>query len=149
MATETHPDDVYRTTDKRNRFTENGEEVLNPTPMQPPLGYKKQLSLAEQIRQQVRQLKHLDDNEPETEEEADDFEIEDDPAPPSRWENDLIPSIKETRQRARALEEAARLYAAPPEPTQHEPDPPEPTPPVVPQPAAKRAGRSFWPTDQE
>lgn len=106
-------DDVFRTTDKQNRFDENGHEILNPTPMQPPLGYKATLSLAEQIRQQVRQLKNLEDMEPETEEEADDFEIDDDPAPVSRWENDMIPSIKETRARARQLEEQMRLYATP------------------------------------
>lgn len=55
----------------------------------------------------------MDDMEPETEEEADDFEIEDDPQPQSRWENDMIPSIKETRKRARELEAEYRLYATP------------------------------------
>lgn len=106
-------EDVYKTTDKHNRFDANGHEILNPTPMQPPLGYKPQLSLAEQIRLQVRQLKALDDMEPESEEEADDFEIDDDPQPQSRWENDMIPSIKETRKRARELEEQMKLYATP------------------------------------
>lgn len=105
--------DVYRTTDKNNRHDVDGREVLNPTPMQPPLGYKKTLSLAEQIRQQIRQLKDYDDQDPETEEEADDFDIEDDPIIQSRWENDMIPSIKESRARIRALEEEERLYAAP------------------------------------
>jgi len=106
-------EDVYKTTDKHNRFDENGHEILNPTPMQPPLGYKPQLSLAEQIRLQVRQLKSLDDMEPETEEEADDFEIEDDPQPVSRWENDLVPSIKESRKRIRELEAQMKRYATP------------------------------------
>lgn len=105
--------DEYKTTDKDNRFDENGREVLNPTPMQPPLGYKKAPSLAEQIRQQVLAMRHLQDDEPETEEEADDFEIEDDPVIESRWENDMIPSIKESRKRLRELEEAERLYARP------------------------------------
>lgn len=113
--------DEYKTTDKDNRFDENGREVLNPTPMQPPLGYKKTLSLAEQIRQQVLTLRNMEDDEPETEEEADDFDIEDDPIMESRWENDMIPSIKETRKRARELNAQLKLYAKP-----------EPTPPVVP-----------------
>jgi len=108
--------DVYRTTDKHNRHNEDGQEILNPTPMQPPVGYKAQPSLIETVRQQVRQLKHLEDNEPETEEEADDFEIEDDPAIHSRWENDMIPSIKETRKRLRQLEAEEKLYAKTPEP---------------------------------
>lgn len=109
-------DDVFKTTDKNNRFSEDNKEILNPTPMQPPLGYKPGKSLVEQIREQVRAYKHLDDNEPETEEEADDFEIDDDPIMQSRWENDTIPSIKETRARLRKLEEEARLYAVPPAP---------------------------------
>lgn len=106
--------DVYRTTDKHNRFSEENKEILNPTPMQPPLGYKPSLSLAEQIRQQVRAFKDMEDTDPETEDEADDFEIEDDPQPVSRWENDMIPSIKETRKRLRELEERAKLFAKPP-----------------------------------
>lgn len=105
--------DVYRTTDKTNRFDENGHEVLNPTVMAPPLGYKKQLSIAEQVRQQIRSMKALQDDEPETEEEADDFDIADDPVMPSRWENDMVPSIKETRKRAKQLEAEIRLYARP------------------------------------
>lgn len=112
-------EDVFKTTDKHNRHTETGEEILNPTPMQPPLGYKRTPSLAEQIRQQVRTLKNLEDNEPETEEEADDFDIEDDPIIHSRWENDLVPSIKETRARARALEKELARYAAPPQAAPH------------------------------
>jgi len=126
MAAKEKPkfEDVYKTTDKRNRFSADNKEILNPTPMQPPLGYKPSLSLAEQIRQQVRQLKGLEDMEPETEEEADDFDIDEDPQPQSRWENDMIPSIKETRARIRALEEQERRYAIPPAPKA--PDPAEP-----------------------
>lgn len=107
-------EDVFKTTDKRNRFSEDNHEILNPTPIAPPLGYKPSLSLVEQIRQQVRLAKAMDDNEPETEEEADDFEIEEDPQPESRWENDMIPSIKETRKRIRELEAEERKFAAPP-----------------------------------
>lgn len=103
--------DVFRTTDKTNRHDKDGAEVLNPVPMQPPLGYKPQLSLAEQIRQQVRAMSAMNQMEPETEEEADDFEIADDPVIQSRWENDMVPSIKETRARLRELEAQERLYA--------------------------------------
>lgn len=124
-------EDVFRTTDKRNRFSADNGEILNPTPMQPPLGYKPSLSLVEQIRQQVRAFKHLDDQEPETEEEADDFEIEDDPAPHSRWENDMIPSIKEARARVRALEEKERLFAAPKGAAPSPPVPPTEAPPPI------------------
>lgn len=121
-------EDVYKTTDKYNRFDEFGREILNPTPMQPPLGYKKAPSLSEQIRQQIQQLKYMEDSEPETEEEADDFEIDDDPIVQSRWENDLIPSIKETRARAREIEKEAKLYAKPKEEAAE-----PPTTPLVPE----------------
>lgn len=116
MAKAKEPLDVFRTTDKHNRHNEDGHEILNPTPMQPPLGYKPQMSLAEQIRQQVRAMKSEIDMEPETEEEADDFEIDDDPPIPSRWENDMVPSIKETRARIRELEAQEKLYAKAPDP---------------------------------
>lgn len=115
-------EDVFKTTDKTNRFSEDNKEILNPTPVAPPLGYKPTLSLTEQIRQQVRAFKHIEDTEPETEEEADDFDIIDDPAPSSRWENDMIPSIKEARKRLRELEAREKLYAKPKEKT-----PPEAT----------------------
>jgi len=118
MTKKPKPEDIdpYRTTDKRNRHTEDGKEILNPTPIQPPLGYNPAPSLIETVRQQVRQMKHLDDDEPESEEEADDFEIEDDPPIISRWENDMIPSIKEVKKRAAELEEQAKLYAKAPDP---------------------------------
>lgn len=74
----------------------------------------------------------MEDNEPETEEEADDFEIVDDPQPQSRWENDMVPSIKETRARLRALEEAERRFAKPPE-AKPEKQAPEPTEEIEPE----------------
>jgi len=111
-------EDVYKTTDINNRHDEFGREVLNPTPVQPPVGYKKQPSILDTIREQIR-AHHLSniDMEPETEEEADDFDIDEDPPDyQSRWENDTIPSIKETRARLRELERQERLYAKPEDP---------------------------------
>lgn len=88
-----------------SRHDSNGAEVLDPTPMQPPLGYKRSMSLAEQIRQQVRLAQiDLDDNAiEETEEEADDFVVGDDYEPLSPHENDHIPSVKELKKRAAAI----------------------------------------------
>lgn len=123
-------DDVYKTTDKRNRHSADNKEILNPTPIQPPLGYRPTLSLAEQIRLEIRQLKSLDDNEPETEEEADDFDIDEDPAPQSRWENDTVPSVKESRRKLRELEEMERRYAVPKK-KEGAPAAPEPEAPAV------------------
>ena len=67
--------EVYSSLDAR------GAEVLDPTPMAPPVGYRRQPSLAEQIREMVRSERLAAEVEAagaETFEEADDFDIEDD-----------------------------------------------------------------------
>lgn len=120
-------EDVFKTTDRYNRFNELGEEILNPTPMQPPVGYKKQPSMIDIVRQQVAaHHASLLDMEPETEDEADDFDIPDDPVDPqSRWENDNVPSLKNIKDRRIAMEaELAQLEAAePPLPPKLNPEP--------------------------
>lgn len=92
------------------RHDEFGQEILDPTPMQPPLGYKKTPSLSEQILQQVRMAKLMDENEDldETEEEADDFEIGDDYEPLSQYENDHIPKIAVLKEQARKINTAIK-----------------------------------------
>lgn len=60
---------------------EDGKEIPDPTPMAPPLGFKKQDSLAVQIRQMIlseRLAQEAREYGGETFEEADDFEIGDD-----------------------------------------------------------------------
>lgn len=98
------------------RHDAKGFEHLDPTPMQPPIGYKRQPSLSEQVRAMVYQHKReLEDSEPESLEEADDFEIEDDYDPHSRWENDFEPSIKELKKLyAQRLEEEKKKKEEPP-----------------------------------
>lgn len=91
------------------RHNSDGEEILDPTPMQPPLGYKKTLSLHEQIAQQVRRMKLellRDDDVMETDEEADDFEVGDDFEPLSKYENDHIPTIKALKKKAKEINDA-------------------------------------------
>lgn len=61
-------------------------EKPDPIPMQPPIGYKKQPSLSEQIRDMVRSeqlARDLAARGVETFEESDDFDIPDDPVDPS------------------------------------------------------------------
>jgi len=101
--------------EKHNR---QGQELMDPTPMQPPMGYRKTPTLSEQIAQQVRQMKLellQNDSIGETEEDADDFEIGDDFEPLSPHENDHIPSIKVLKQQAleinKRIEEANRRAA--------------------------------------
>lgn len=88
------------------RHNEYGEEVLDPVPLQPPLGYKRSPTLSEQILQQVRHAK-LEEaaNVLETDEDADDFNVGDDYEPLSKYENDHIPSVKELKRHAQALNE--------------------------------------------
>lgn len=91
------------------RHNEAGEEILDPTPMQPPLGYRKTLSLSEQIAQQVRiaHLKILEDTAvAETEEEADDFEVGEDFEPLSPYENDHMPTIANLKKKAKEINDA-------------------------------------------
>lgn len=90
------------------RHDANGNEILSEIPMQPPLGYRRTPTLAEQIRQQVRQakLEFLDDGTiSETDEDADDFEVGDDFEPLSPHENDHIPSIAELKKQASEINE--------------------------------------------
>lgn len=76
------------------RLNEHGHELLNPTPQAPPLGYKKQPSLSDQIRDMVRS-EHLRQAAAsagmETFEEADDFDVDDDYDPTSPYEVDFDP----------------------------------------------------------
>lgn len=87
------------------KHTEEGLEVMDPMPKQPPLGYKKTPSLAEQILQQVR-LQRLEDAKlHETEEEADDFEVGEDFEPLSPYENDHMPTFANLKKQAKEINE--------------------------------------------
>jgi len=93
------------------KHDENGGEILDPTPLEPPLGYRKTPSLSEQIQQQVRiaQLKILEDSlDPETEDEADDFEIGDDYEPLSKHENENMPTLANLKKRAAEIQAAIK-----------------------------------------
>lgn len=94
-----------------DKHDENGLEIGDPIPMQPPLGYKKSLSLSEQIAQQVRiaQLKILEDSLlEETEDEADDFEVGDDFEPLSQYENDHMPTLANLKKQAQEINAAIK-----------------------------------------
>lgn len=88
----------------------NGHEVVDPTPMAPPIGYQDAPSIMDMINAQVKAAHAISELEKlsETEEDADDFEIDDDPdsLPGTPWENDTEPSIKDARKRLAAIEQA-------------------------------------------
>lgn len=67
-----------------------GREIPNPVPLQPPVGYKKQPTIAEQMRQMIRTASmEAAQMGAETEEEANDFDIDEDYEPTSPWEHDF------------------------------------------------------------
>lgn len=112
MHDTTKPSDVVKAAKRGpDKHDENGGEVLDPTPMQPPLGYKRSLSLSEQIAQQVRiaHLKILEDSAvSETEDEADDFEVGDDFEPLSQYENDHMPTLANLKKKAAEINAAIK-----------------------------------------
>lgn len=108
-----------------------GQEVNDPTPMEPPLGYKEQPSIAQQIRDMVRseQLRLAVEAEGyETFEEADDFDVGDDFDPTTPYENDFDPPIKEVVEEvAKARKEQSKGENK--EPVRQDPQPKEPVVP--------------------
>lgn len=117
----------------------DGREYGDDTPIAPPVGYKRQPTMVEIIRSQVRDAllaRDLAAQGVETFEEADDFEIGDDYDPSTPYENDFDPPIREV------LSEAAAAVAARSAPATNSPPPagggaptPEPAPAPAPNPA--------------
>lgn len=74
------------------KLNEAGSEILDSTPMEPPLGYNPQPSMFDVMRKMIsdreRELKAAGF---ETPEEADDFDVADDFDPSSPYEHDFDP----------------------------------------------------------
>lgn len=84
-----------------SELDDQGREILDPTPMAPPIGYTRQVPLHLQIREMVRSeaLRQAAEAEGmETFEEADDFEVDDDFDPRTPFENEFDPSLREIRE---------------------------------------------------
>lgn len=105
----------------RDAFIDDlGREIPDPRPVQPPVGYKKQPSMFELIREATARevALYAANREPESFEDSEDFDIGDDIDPSSPWENDFDPPFSEVR---RAIEEhraetARKASESPPEP---------------------------------
>lgn len=77
-------------------------ELVDPTPIAPPIGFKRTPSLAEQIRDMVRSealRAEVEKAGAETFEEADDFDVDDDFDPTSPYEADFDVPVAELRRR--------------------------------------------------
>lgn len=100
----------------------DGSEVLDPTPMAPPIGYVKQPSMVEIVRNMVRSEKLAllaAEAGMETFEESEDFDVGDEAEDLlSGFENEFDPPISEVRE---AVEEARRQREAAAEAAKAEP----------------------------
>lgn len=75
---------------------QGGRETLDPTPMAPPIGYNKQPTMVDHIRNLVRSERLAEEVRRagfETAEEADDFEVGDDFDPTSPYEHNFDPPV--------------------------------------------------------
>lgn len=95
-----------------------GREIPDPTPMAPPLGYVKQPSMVEHIREMIRGenlRKEALNADMETFEEADDFDVGDDTDPISgyEYEENFEPAgVIAVREAVAKAEERAQKAAA-------------------------------------
>lgn len=72
---------------------ERGREIPSGVPMAPPIGYKKQPSLHEQIREMIRSEKLRMEAESagyESFDEADDFSLDPDDEPQTHYQNEAV-----------------------------------------------------------
>lgn len=122
-----------------------GQEVLDSTPMEPPIGYIDQPDLYDQIRAMVRSAQLAEEAARaghESFEEADDFEVGDDFDPETPYENDFDPDYKtivadveaanKTPGGAATASGPPRGGGAPPASSEDQNDPPHPEPSAAP-----------------
>lgn len=94
-------------------ISKDGQEMLDPTPIAPPLNYKKQPSMWDVQKQAIRQAKLelarelADELGAESPEDADDFDVDDDPEISTRYEIDETETVMEHRRRMLAAQSAA------------------------------------------
>lgn len=123
----------------------DGYEVLDPTPIAPPIGYKKSPSMFDLVRQQIRSEKLAQEAREqglETFDEADDFDIPDDPVDPNTpFEEMFDPGPPPPRYRTAEEElDPRRPHRQPPPPTRS-PDPQDTPPRNAPRSAGGVKGR--------
>lgn len=97
-------------------LNEDGTEAVDPVPMDPPIGYKKQPSMVEIVREMVRSerlAQEARDMGHETFEESEDFDVGDDDGNmmPSPWVSEFDPPLSEV---TRAVEEERAARAPQP-----------------------------------
>lgn len=124
--------EVQEYSDRLGRpLTPWGAEILDPTPIAPPVGYKRQPTMVEHIRAAVKSEMLRREAEAlgaDTFEESEDFDVgDDDDDPHTPYENDFDPPIDHIRE---AVEAEKAKKATPPKatPSQSPEGSPEPSP---------------------
>lgn len=88
----------------RAKLNDKGEEKLDPTPMAIPVGFQRPLTMEQQVARLMRsqyemQAKIRDMTGVETPEEADDFDIDDDPIDMTTpYEEHFMPDVSPEQQ---------------------------------------------------
>lgn len=121
---------------KARRMTDDGREIPDPVPMAPPIGYIKQPSMVEHIRNMVRseQLRMAaEEAGAESFEEADDFDVGEDELPGTPWEAEFEP-VSELRRRQAEAERGGSGGTPPPVAPRSEPEAPAEGSPQAPAP---------------
>lgn len=100
---------------RRAILDEKGREILDPIGVAPPVGYEKPFDMFAHMQNLIRsehvRLAAMEAGA-ETFDEADDFDIEDDPADPtSQFEEQFDPVGEEVRQRLRNADYRAKVQA--------------------------------------
>lgn len=131
-------DTVRRANRQSTYLDDQGRELPNPTPIAPPLGYQKQPTIRETIRNMVLSERLRQEAQAagvETFEEADDFEVGDDYDPTSPYEEvfEPLPVVDHNKTLATAIadELVSKLGTADPSATPKPEGAPE-APPLPP-----------------
>jgi len=126
---------VAREVHKRERSVQEmyldsqGREQPNPTPMQPPIGYKRAPTIQEQMRAMIRQVsEEAKMAGAETEEESNDFDMDEEWEPTSQWEHPFDPDPAMEVMLARASKPPVAA-AVPPAASPAPPEEPSKNPP--------------------
>lgn len=130
------------------KYNQKGEELPDPVPMAPPIGYKKQPSMVDMIRNMVRSealRQAAEKSGHESFEDADDFETGDDDDPSTPYEEVFEPTpVDELKRRAaeatRTPPEGGAAPVVPPVSPVAPPVSPEPPKPVVAPSSSKATG---------
>lgn len=100
---------------RKVKLNEIGSEILDSTPMEPPLGFKREESMFDVMRKMIADReREIREAGYETPEEADDFDVDDDFDPTSPYEHNFDPPADPEKLPSEVPPGASRKAAEPP-----------------------------------